>query len=127
MSLIYFELPEYTNYPSRVICSIYSNAYHHLLLNSNKAVHYYRDKEPIILKNRYGFNSTDPEVKLCDLSGEVLVVMKCDTNLFHTYKLNQDFMETLSIRSHAPMIKVDLNYVDDKLKYDLINSLVYLE
>lgn len=127
MSLIYFELPEYTNYPSRVICSIYSNAYHHLLLNSNKAVHYYRNKEPIILKNRYGFNSTDTEVELCNLSGDVLVVMKCDTNLFHTYKLNQYFMETLSIRSHAPMIKVDLNYVDDKLKYDLINSLVYLE
>lgn len=127
MSLIYFELPEYTNYPSRVICSIYSNAYHHLLLNSNKAVHYYRNKEPIILKNRYGFNSTDTEVELCNLSGEVLVVMKCDTNLFHTYKLNQYFMETLFIRSHAPMIKVDLNYVDDKLKYDFINSLVYLE
>lgn len=127
MSLIYFELPEYTNYPSRVICSVYSNAYHHLLVNSNKAVHYYRNKEPRTLKNRYGFDPSNTEVELCDLFGEVMVVLKRDIHLFHTYKLNQYFMETLSIRSHAPMIKVDLNYVDDKLKYDFINSLVYLE
>lgn len=126
MSLIYFELPEYTTYPSRVICSIYSNAYRHLLVNSNKAVQYYPNEEPRTLKNRYGFDPTVTEVELGDLFGEVLVVMKSDNHLFHTYKLNQYFMETLSIRSHVPMIKVDLNYVDDKLKYDFINSLVYL-
>jgi hypothetical protein len=126
VSLIYFELPEHTNYPSRVICSVYSNAYHQLLVNSNKAVHYYPNKEPRTLKNRYGFNSSGTEVELSDLFGEVLVVMKGDTHLFHTYKLNQYFMETLSIRSHSPMIKVDLNDIDDKLKYDFINSIVYL-